>query len=270
MNNLKKYQALLFDGDGVLWKMNQSLPGLEELFNFLKDQNLKWALLTNNNAYTIETYIQKLKKFNITANHNNIFSSSTAAVSYLLDRFDRGARLHMVGMQGLRDTLEQAGFIISQGEETPQGDVAAVVAGMDPHINYEKITLAVRLILNGAAFIATNTDGTFPAPSGVFPGTGMVVGALQFSSGVQPYIAGKPHPAIFQSALKSLGVETENTLMVGDRLETDIKGANALGINTAAVLTGITSQDEISRSTIKPDFVFDDLKDLLTALKKTY
>ncbi len=144
------------------------------------------------------------------------------------------------------------------------------MAGMDPLINYKKVTIAVRLILSGAAFIATNTDRTFPAPDGLYPGTGMVVGALQFASGVQPYVAGKPHPAIFQSALKSLGVEPGETLMVGDRLETDIKGAAALGIHTAAVLTGITSRKEMTLSIIKPDFIFDDLPQLYQTLKEVY
>jgi len=268
MTKLKKYQAVLFDGDGVLWKMNQPLPGLNEMFHFLEDHNLKWALLTNNNGYTIDTYIQKLAGFNISTNSKNIFSSSTAAAAYLLDQFGKGARLHMIGMQGLRDTLEQAGFMITQGEEEAREGTVAVVAGMDPKINYKKITRAVRLILEGVNFIATNTDGTFPTPAGPYPGTGMIVGALHYSSGVEPYVAGKPHPAIFQSALKSLEVEAENVLMVGDRLETDIKGANTLGIDSAAVLTGITSREEISKSTIQPDFIFDDLLELLSCLKK--
>ena len=270
MLKLEEYQAILFDGDGVLWKLNHPLPGIDQLFDFLQDQNLKWALLTNNNTQTVAEYIKKLANFGIYAGIGNVFSSSTATTGYLLERFGKGAQLHVVGMKGLIETLQRAGFSITQGEDQPRGEVAAVVAGMDPLINYKKVTIAVRLILNGAAFIATNTDGTFPAPNGLYPGTGMVVGALQFASGVQPYVAGKPHRAIFQSALKSLGVAPEETLMIGDRLETDIKGAAALGIHTAAVLTGITSREEIAQSKIKPDFIFDDLNHLHQALKKVY
>ncbi len=270
MIKLKGYQAILFDGDGVLWKLNHPLPGIDLIFDFLRDRDLKWALLTNNNSQTVEEYIKKLGKFGILADARNVFSSSTAATEYLLERFGKGAQLHVVGMKGLIETLQRAGFSITQGEDQPQEEVAAVVAGMDPFLNYKKVTIAMRLILNGAAFIATNTDGTFPAPDGIYPGTGMIVGALQFASGVQPYVAGKPHPAIFQSALKSLGVDPEETLMVGDRLETDILGAGALGIHTAVVLTGITSREEIAQSKIKPDFIFDDLSHLHHALNHIY
>ena len=227
-------------------------------------------MLTNNNTKTVEEYIKKLADFGILSDVRNVFSSSTAATEYLLERFGKDAQLHVVGMKGLIETLQRAGFGITQGEDQPRGEVAAVVAGMDPFINYEKVTIAVRLILNGAAFVATNTDGTFPTPDGLYPGTGMVVGALQFASGVQPFVAGKPHPAIFQSALESLGVEPEETLMVGDRLETDIKGASELGIHSAAVLTGITDRDEIAASNIKPDFIFDDLTQLYQALMEVY
>jgi len=270
MMKLKNYRAILFDGDGVLWKLNHPLPGIDQMFNFLKERDLRWALLTNNNTQTVEEYISKLAGFSIPAEVRNVYSSSTAATEYLLERFGKGALLHVVGMKGLTETLQRAGFDITQGENQPRGEVAAVVAGMDPFINYKKITIAVRLIMNGAAFVATNTDGTFPAPDGLYPGTGMIIGALQFSSGVQPYVAGKPHPAIFQSALKSLGVEPEETLMVGDRLETDILGAKALGIHTAAVLTGITSREEIAQSEIKPDFIFDGLSQLYQTLKEVY
>jgi HAD superfamily hydrolase (TIGR01450 family) len=141
---------------------------------------------------------------------------------------------------------------------------------MDPELNYRKVTVAVRLILNGAAFVATNTDGTFPAPDGLYPGTGMVVGALQFASGKKPYIAGKPHPAIFQAALKRLGVHAGDTLMIGDRLETDIKGANELGIDSAVLLTGVTSREDISQSSIKPDFIFKDLIELHHSLQEVF
>jgi 4-nitrophenyl phosphatase len=144
------------------------------------------------------------------------------------------------------------------------------VAGMDRAINHEKIKIAMRLILEGADFVATNTDGSYPTPEGINPGTGMVIGALQFTSGVKPYIAGKPYPAIFQTALKTLGVSLEKALMVGDRLETDILGANQLGIQTAAVLTGVTSRKEIAYKDIKPDLVFEDISALHQALKEVY
>ena len=267
---LTKFKTILLDGDGVLWKSDNPLPGLNPFFDFLVGNKINWALLTNNNTRTARDYIVKFGKFGISATSNSVFTSSSTTAKYLLDRFGQGAPLHVVGMDGLKTTLEDAGFQISIGEELPENEVVAVVAGMDRQINHQKIKIAMRLIMNGAAFIATNIDGSYPTPEGISPGTGMVVGALQFASGVKPFVAGKPHPSIFQTALKEFDVNPEDTLMVGDRLETDILGASALGIRTAAVLTGVTSREEISASEIKPDFIYEDISQLHQALLEVY
>ena len=267
---LVKFKTILLDADGVLWKSNNPIPGINLFFDFLAENRINWALLTNNSTRTAQDYIDKLGKFGISANSNSVFTSSSTTAEYLLERFGRGAPLHVVGMDGLTTTLEDAGFQISIGEENPENEVVAVVAGMDRQINHQKIKIAMRLIVNGAAFIATNTDGSFPTPEGINPGTGMVIGALQFTSGVKPFVVGKPHPAIFQTALKEFGAKPEDTLMVGDRLETDILGASNLGIRTAAVLTGVTSREEISRGDIKPDFIYDDISQLHQALLEVF
>jgi 4-nitrophenyl phosphatase len=267
---LPRYKTILLDGDGVLWKANDPLPGLNAFFDFLHDQGIGWALLTNNNSRTAQAYVEKLARFGIAAGISSIFTSCTVTAEYLLDRFGPAARLHVVGMDGLITTLTEAGFKFTVGEQVPKGPVDAVVAGMDLQINHEKIKIAMRLILGGAAFIATNTDGSYPTPEGVNPGTGMVIGALQATSGVMPYVAGKPHPAIFQSALKRLGSDPGEALMVGDRLETDILGANLMGIPSAAVLTGVTSREEISRKDIKPGYIFEDIAAVHQALQESY
>jgi len=267
---LNLYKSILLDGDGVLWKSNQPLPGINSFFEFMEQQGVSWALLTNNNSHTRRDYVKKLADFGIQADHQSVFTSSTATVDYLLETYGKESRLHVVGNEALISTLRNAGFTLTHGEHQPEYPVAAVVAGMDRHINHEKIKIAMRLIKGGAAFIATNTDGSFPTPEGINPGTGMVIGALQATSGIEPYVAGKPHPAIFRSALKSLGTSPDETLMIGDRLETDILGGNQLGMDTAAVLTGVTSREEINQSEIKPDFIFDDITTLHQALVEVY
>ncbi|MCD6425330.1 MAG: HAD hydrolase-like protein [Anaerolineales bacterium] len=148
--------------------------------------------------------------------------------------------------------------------------IAAIVAGMDHEINYQKIKIAMRLILNGASFVATNTDGSYPTSEGINPATDMVIGALQASSGVTPYVVGKPHRAIFKAALNELGATPEEAPMIGDRLNTDILGANLYGIHSAAVLTGISSRETIEESTIKPTFVFENITTLHQALAEVY
>jgi 4-nitrophenyl phosphatase len=245
---LQKYAVVLLDGDGVLWKSNDPIPGINPFFDFLKEQGIRWALLTNNNTRTAQNYIDKLNAFGIPADKGSVFTSSTVTADYLLRRYGAGTKLHVVGMEGLTHTLLEAGF----------------------QINHEKIKIAMRLILEGADFVATNTDGAYPTPEGFSPGTGMVIGALQFTSGVTPYIAGKPYPAIFQTALKALNAEVGEALMVGDKLETDILGANQMGLHPAAVLTGVTSREEIESNNIKPDFIFKDIATLHQALSEVY
>ena len=267
---LIKYSAVLLDGDGVLWKSNDPIPGINSFFDFLEEHKIKWALLTNNNTRTAQSYIDKLQGFGISAGPGSVFTSSTSTADYLLEKYGAGSKLHVVGMEGLTLTLLEAGFQITVGEEQPKDGVSAVVAGMDRELNHEKVKIAMRLILEGADFVATNTDPSYPTPEGINPGTGMVIGALQFTSGVKPYIAGKPYPAIFQTALKALKATVEDTLMVGDRLETDILGANQIGMHTAAVLTGVTSWEEIQRKDIKPDFIFQDITALQEALSEVY
>lgn len=267
---LQKYKTVLLDGDGVLWKSDDPIPGIKTFFDLLISHDVRWALLTNNNTKTAQDYIEKLARFGIRADHKSVFTSSTVTADYLLEKYGPGVPLHVVGMDGLTTTLKEAGFKITVGEEQPDYHVVAVVAGMDRQINHLKIQIAMRLIMGGAAFIATNTDGSFPTPEGINPGTGMVIGALQFTSGTKPYIVGKPQPAIFQTALKALDSKPEETLMVGDRLETDILGANELGIQSAAVLTGVTSREDISQGNIKPSFIFNNIAALGQALSEVY
>lgn len=264
--NLKKYRAILLDGDGVLWKSNQPLPGLQELFQYLEEQDIRWALLTNNNGHPVSTYLDRFADYGIKAREESIFTSSTVTAGYLLEKYGRDASLHVIGLPGLTQALAEAGFQFTLGEEQPSRPVAAVVAGMDLDLTYQKITIAMRLILEGADFVATNIDANYPRPDGIYPATGVVTGAITGATGVQPYVVGKPYPAIFNAALQQLSVLPEESLMVGDQLDTDILGANQAQIDSAVVLTGIASREQIAASEIKPAFVFEDLHSLIHAL----
>ena len=131
---LKKYKIILLDGDGVLWKSEDPIPGINSFFDFLIDNGISWALLTNNNTRTAQDYINKLTGFGIPVDQKSVFTSSTVTADYLLNRYGAGAALHVVGMSGLIDTLAEAGFEITVGEENPKKNVVAVVAGMDRQI----------------------------------------------------------------------------------------------------------------------------------------
>jgi 4-nitrophenyl phosphatase len=264
--DLAQIKNFLIDGDGVLWRGDRAIPGLDHFFDVIKSRGISWALLTNNNTRTVGEYLAKLAGFGIEAEAGQIFSSSTATADYLRRKYGPGAPVHAVGMSGVVETLKDAGFLVSTGEEMPDHDVVAVAAGMDRKITYDKAKVAMRLILGGAEFVATNTDGTYPTPDGLSPGTGMVIGALKGTTAVEPTVIGKPEAAIFESALDALSADKETTAMVGDRLGTDILGAQRLGIPTIGVLTGVTTPEQMAASPIQPDLIFESIAELAEAL----
>jgi 4-nitrophenyl phosphatase len=265
--DLTQIKNFLIDGDGVLWRDDKAISGLDHFFDVIRSRGIRWALLTNNNTRTVGEYLTKLAGFGIEADAGQIFSSSTATADYLRKKYGPGAPIHAVGMSGVVETLKDAGFLVSTGEEMPDHDVVAVAAGMDRKLNYDKAKVATRLILGGAEFVATNTDGTYPTPDGLSPGTGMVIGALKGTTGVEPTVIGKPQGAIFESALEALSADKETTAMIGDRLGTDILGAQRLGIPTIAVLTGVTSPEQMAASPIQPDIVFESIAELAEAVE---
>jgi 4-nitrophenyl phosphatase len=267
--NLGTLKTLLIDGDGVLWRSDEAIPGLNRFFDVLERRGIDWALLTNNNTRTVDTYVQKLCGFGIEADKSIIFTSSTVTADYLKERYGEGAPVHAVGMSGLIETLKEAGFVVSEGEEMPPHDVVAVAAGMDRGITHEKIKVAMRLILGGAEFVATNTDGNFPTSDGLNPGTGMVVAALQATSATEPTVIGKPERAIFEAAMKRFDAAPATTAMLGDRLETDILGAQRVGIGTIAVLTGVITREQLAASDIQPDCVYESIAELADALEQS-
>jgi 4-nitrophenyl phosphatase len=259
-------RTLLIDGDGVLWRGDEAIPGLDHFAAVLQQRDIRWALLTNNNTRTVDDYVTKLSGLGLDADPGMIFTSSTVTANYLKARYGAGAPVHAVGMSGLIEPLKEAGFDLTHGEQVPEHDVVAVAAGMDRDLTYEKVKIAIRLIFDGAEFVATNTDGTYPTPAGLSPGTGMVIGALQASSGVTPTIIGKPERAIFEAAMKALDADLATTAMIGDRAETDIWGARRLGIPTIGVLSGVSTEEQLTTGEIQPDLLFESIAELAQAL----
>lgn len=263
---LEKLKTLLIDGDGVLWHSTEPVPGLGRFFDVLDRRGINWALLTNNNTQTVDTYVNKLRGFDIEADPSMVFTSSTVTADYLMRRYGKGAPLYVIGMAGLIDTLKAAGFDVHHGDSPPPCEVVAVAAGMDRQLTFEMVKIAMRLIFGGAEFVATNTDGSYPTPEGIVPGTGMVIGALRGTACVEPTVLGKPEPAMYEAAIQHFNADRETTAMIGDRLETDILGAQRAGIGSIAVLTGITNPEQLATSDIQPDHVFDSIKELSDAL----
>lgn len=253
--------AVVLDMDGVLWRGNDPLPAMQELFEWLTEASIPYALATNNSSRTRAMYVEKLAKMGVFGVPEAcIITSGTATADYLQKHYPAGTPVHVLGMDGLRHMLTEAGFDVSD-KETPQ----VVVSGIDFEMTYERLKAAAMHIRAGADFIGTNPDKTFPNPEGLVPGAGSILAALQAATDREPLVIGKPFEPMFRSALDVLGTPPENTLMVGDRLNTDIEGAQAAGLKTALLFTGVTTQADMATSDIWPDVAYEGLPELLKA-----
>lgn len=256
--------AIVLDMDGVLWRGTEPLPGMTDLFAWLAETQTPFALATNNSSRTQADYVAKLAGLGVAGvPERAIITSATATAAYLQGHYIAGTRVYVLGMSGLRQILTDAGFDITTDEddETPE----AVVAGIDFDLTYERLKQAAVHIRNGAAFIGTNPDKTFPAPEGLVPGAGSILAAIEAATDQTPVVIGKPGLPMFQTALQVVGTAPENTLMVGDRLNTDIQGGQQAGMQTALLFTGVTTQEELTTGGIWPDVAYEGLPQLLQA-----
>ncbi len=259
----KGIRAIISDMDGVLWRGMQPLPGLHDFFAYMLDKNIGFVLATNNSSKTRMDYVEKLATLDVNGvQPSHIVTSGTATASFLKTRYPQGTRVFVVGGAGLKQILTKAGFMIVED------DADLVVCGIDVDLTYEKVRKATLLIRGGAGFIGTNPDSSFPSPEGLVPGAGSILALLEAASGQRPIVIGKPERGMFEAALRQLDADPQETLMIGDRIGTDIQGARALGIKTALVMTGVEDEASLSSSQTKPDCVFEGLPDLIAALKR--
>jgi 4-nitrophenyl phosphatase len=250
-------KGLIIDLDGVLWRDHQPIGDLPAIFSKIVKNGWKYAFATNNSMYTPEFYRQKIEGFGVQLENPLIVTSPLAVVHTLAKLFPENCPIHIVGENGLIETLSKAGYYHQEN------NVLAVVAGLDRKITYEKISKAAKLIRSGAKFIGTNPDKTFPTPDGLAPGAGSILAAIEAAAGVAPMIVGKPFPNLFEAALDKLHTTPEETLVIGDRLDTDILGGQRAGIRTALVLSGVTNQADLDQWQSKPDLVAASLTDLV-------
>lgn len=254
-------RALILDMDGVLWRANEPIGSLEETFNRILSLGYKFVMATNNSAMSPQMYVEKLANFKVKVSPGQVINSAMSVAYALCERFPSGGPVYIVGEAGLEQVLNQSGFF----QET-SGSVLAVVAGLDRKITYQKLTRATLLIRSGVPFYGTNPDKTYPSPDGLIPGAGALLAAIETASGAAPIIGGKPGRFMFDLALERLGTTAAETLSIGDRLDTDVLGAQQAGIRTALVLSGITSLQEAQAWKPAPDWVCEDLPALAARL----
>jgi 4-nitrophenyl phosphatase len=264
--NLNSVKTLLLDGDGVLWHGDRPAPGLNRFFDQLNARQIRWGLLTNNATRGADDLVEKFRGFGVEADPGVIFTSALATASYLGHKISPGATVYIIGEDGLQEALTSSGYVVdtSLDETVSPG---AVIVSLDRSFSYEKLKKAMRLIREGAVFIATNPDTTFPGPHGLSPGAGSLVAAVAAASGVKPVVMGKPGSPLFDVAMDRLGASADTTAMIGDRLDTDILGARQLGLSTVLVLSGVSRREEIDRLGIYPDMVYEDIAALADALE---
>lgn len=264
MLNLQTYTAVIFDMDGVLYRGTQRLEGVGELLSFLEARDSVYVCVTNNSTLTPEQYEIKLAEMGIAVPAARVITSSVATRRYLEMQAARGTRVGYIGMDGLREALFADGYF-----ENDQIAPEYYVVGMNFKATYDDFRAACKAIRAGATFVGTNGDATFPAEDGIVPGAGSLLALLETATSVKPVVIGKPQPAMFRAAIDLIGAKPEQTLTIGDRLDTDIAGALNAGVASALVLTGVTSAAALDESPIQPDAVFADLPALLAAWRAT-
>mgnify|MGYP001061610772 FL=1 len=257
IDKLRKIKAVILDMDGVLWREAEPIGNLPEIFNKLKSLGIKVVLATNNATRTPRQYVEKLAGFGAAILEEQIVNSSMAVAYQLLKRFPGGGAVYIVGESGLAEALAAAGFYQSET------NCLAVIASMDRTINFEKLKQATLIVRSGVPFYGTNPDKTYPTPLGLIPGAGAIIGALEIACGQEAIIAGKPNPTLYEFALEKLGTTPADTLVVGDRLETDILGGQQLGCPSALVLSGIATLEEALEHQPPVDYIFESLTELV-------
>jgi HAD superfamily hydrolase (TIGR01450 family) len=256
------FDVALLDLDGVVYIGAHAVPGAVEALAAAKAAGMRLAYVTNNAARPPRVVAEHLDELGIAATADEVITSSQAAARYLAERLDAGARVLVVGTTGLEEALRERGLVpVSSAEDDP----AAVVQGYSPTLDWAQLAEGAVAINRALPWVATNIDPTVPSSRGPLPGNGSLVAALRHATGAQPVVTGKPDPAMHRETVIRTGAKTP--LVVGDRLDTDIEGANAAGCPSLLVLTGVTAADELlaAPAALRPTYLARDLHGLLQA-----
>jgi len=256
MSNRGEIECWLTDMDGVLVHENHPVPGASELLQQWRDEGKPYLVLTNNSIFTPRDLSARLRASGLEVPEDAIWTSALATADFCASQMPGGSAF-VIGEAGMTTALYEVGFTMT--ESNPD----YVIVGETRNYSFEAITKAIRLIGNGARFIATNPDATGPSADGPLPATGAIAALITKATGKAPYIVGKPNPMMFRSAMNKIGAHSENTGMIGDRMDTDIIAGIEAGLHTVLVLTGISDQAEIERYPFRPDEILNSVADLL-------
>ena len=252
MDNIKNY---LMDMDGVILRGTTLIPGAAEFVHRLRARDIPFLILTNNSLYTQRDLQVRLSYMGLEVPQEAIYTSALATAQFLHSQRP-GGRAFVIGESGLTTALHDVGYILTDQE--PE----YVVLGETTAYSFDRITRAIRFVMAGARFIATNPDVMGPGEGGIVPATGAVASLISAATGIKPYFVGKPNPLMMRSALRTLGAHSENSVMIGDRMDTDIVAGIESGLRTILVLTGVTTREQVERFPYRPTSVRESIAEV--------
>jgi NagD protein len=246
----------LTDMDGVLVHEERALPGAAEFIAALIARERRFLVLTNNSIFTPRDLAARLARSGLKVPESAIWTSALATADFLSSQ-KPGGSAYVIGEAGLTTALHEAGFTLSDH------DADYVVIGETRSLSFAAVTRAIRLIAGGARFIATNPDVTSPSPEGPLPATGSVAAMIARATGASPYFVGKPNPMMFRSAMNRIDARSESTVMIGDRMDTDVVAGIEAGLETILVLTGSTRAEQVDRFPYRPSRILASIADVV-------
>lgn len=250
-------KGFLIDMDGVIYKGSEPIAGAVEFINKLKNEGYPFMFLTNNSQRTSRDVSYKLRKMGFEVTERDVFTCAMSTARYLAQKKPHGTA-YVIGEGGLLNELHKVGYSIV--DDHPD----YVIIGEGRTIMLESVDKAINMIMNGSKLIATNLDPNCPVGNGKYrAGCGAFVAMLEFATGKQAFSVGKPSPVMMRMARKQLDLATDETIMIGDTMSTDILGATAMGFTTVLTLSGVTHKENLSQFAYAPDFIVSSLKDLL-------
>ncbi|MDO9579045.1 MAG: HAD-IIA family hydrolase [Bacteroidales bacterium] len=257
IEKIKSKAGFIIDMDGVIYHGNRLLPGVTDFVAWLEESGKKYLFLTNSSERTPKELHEKLKRLGINAVENHFYTSALATASFLANQKPNGSA-YIIGDAGLIHALYSVGYSVNNVNPD------YVVVGDSNSYNFEKIALAVNLVRNGAKLIGTNPDISGPVENGIVPSTKALIAPIEIAAGKKAYYVGKPNPLMMRIALKRLGVRREDAIVIGDRMDTDIRAGMESEIDTLLVLSGITDRKGIDQYPYSPRYVLNGLIDLVS------
>jgi NagD protein len=256
INYIRAKAGFIIDMDGVIYHGNKLLPGITEFVTWMENSGKKYLFLTNSSERTPRELQEKLKRLGITVGEDHFYTSALATAAFLSSQKPNGSA-YIIGDAGLIHALYSVGYTINNVNPD------YVIVGDTHGYNFENIELAVNLVLKGARLIGTNSDVSGPVEDGITPSTKALIAPIEIATGKKAYFVGKPNPLMMRIALRKLGVKTEEAIVIGDRMDTDIRCGLESEIDTLLVLSGITAKEDIDRFPYRPQYVLNGIIDLV-------